>query len=457
MERILFMKKTIVVLILLISALFTVRGVKIMAAINPPESTSTSTETAWYETRYSTPQAEDDWTLDPEIPDNYVPVPGEDEMYMVIDDTGNIINYRQRTQSIDGTWEWEDIADPDLAIEIEPVEGVDDVYKMTDEEDVVTYQKYVRNPDNSYAFVETDENGVPTDDGSSADEISDYYYRYADNIYALYNENGVLIGYRERVSNGDGTYFWSVVDAPASANIASLESILQDDQEQENADAAESSNKVTNQNGSYTVTKKSTESVTENGYTVVYQTTVYYTYDKDGTLTSTKKDGPTEISRTQIGTGTVTPNTNLIASTLDGELARVSESVTFNTDKANEMLTLLNEARTDQGLSALSMSTDSEAYKLACIKAADMAIYGYSATESPMYGTLDDMITRYGCTSSNPSENIWKAMSKSASEIHSRFQSNESSRTVRMSDYTQVGIAIVDVDGNTYVAEVFLK
>lgn len=86
-----------------------------------------------------------------------------------------------------------------------------------------------------------------------------------------------------------------------------------------------------------------------------------------------------------------------------------------------------------------------------------MATYGYCATESPMYGTLDDLIGRYGCSSANPSENIWKAGDKTASEIHSRLQSNDNSRMIRMSDYTEVGIAVIDVDGNTYYAEIFLR
>ncbi len=58
------------------------------------------------------------------------------------------------------------------------------------------------------------------------------------------------------------------------------------------------------------------------------------------------------------------------------------------------------------------MDTSSEAYKLACIRAADMAIYDYSSSTSPMYGTLNDMCNLWKISSSHPSENIWKAPSK---------------------------------------------
>lgn len=123
----------------------------------------------------------------------------------------------------------------------------------------------------------------------------------------------------------------------------------------------------------------------------------------------------------------------------------MSGSVTYDTDKANEVLAKLNAERTNQGLAGLSMDSNSEAYKLACIRAADMAIYNYSASESPLYGTLDDMVSRWGCTTANASENIWKAGNKTADDIHSRLQAYEGSRNVRMSAaYTQVGIAIVE-------------
>ena len=61
-------------------------------------------------------------------------------------------------------------------------------------------------------------------------------------------------------------------------------------------------------------------------------------------------------------------------------------------------------------------------------------------------------------SSSHPSENIWKAPSKTADEIHSRFQSNDGSRKIRMSNgYSNVGIAVIEKNGNTYIAEIYLS
>lgn len=455
------MKKTICLFMMLCCTFLITWNVKVRAAINKPDKIFPENEAPWYETRYSTPVTSDDWILNPEIPVNYVPVPGEDELYMVISDSGDILNYRRRTKQIDGSWAWEDILNPELPIDITPVDGIDDLYKVIDENDIISYQKYIRNIDNSYAFVESDDKGRALDNGTSAEEITDNYLHYNDNIYALYNENNVLIGYRERVQDENGGYFWYEIGSPSSQDmgITSLSEVLQEN----TSDLADPvlnnppAQQISDEDGSYSVTKTSTNTITENGYSVIYKTTVYYTYDANGNLLSTKKDGPTEVSRSMTGNAAAAPNKSLIASTLDGEVSRVSANVTFNTQKAQEVLSELNMERMRQGKEILSMNSSSESYKLACIKAADMATYGYCATESPMYGTLDDLIGRYGCSSENPSENIWKAGDKTASEIHSRLQSNDNSRMIRMSDYTEVGIAVIDVDGNTYYAEVFLR
>lgn len=44
-----------------------------------------------------------------------------------------------------------------------------------------------------------------------------------------------------------------------------------------------------NTDGSYVVVNKTTDTVSENGYNVTYETTVYNTYSKEGTLLYTKR------------------------------------------------------------------------------------------------------------------------------------------------------------------------
>ena len=85
-----------------------------------------------------------EWILDPEIPENYLPVPGRKELYMVIDDDGHILGYRQRTKQEDGSWLWSDV-NPDIPENYEAVPGLKNIYKVTDNKGNVSYFKYIRN------------------------------------------------------------------------------------------------------------------------------------------------------------------------------------------------------------------------------------------------------------------------------------------------------------------------
>lgn len=453
------MRKILLVLCSLLTVFAVSWGVKAKTPINRPSNLQEEEETPWYESRY-TSKVSDEWTLDPEIPLNYIPVPGEDELYMVVDDNGNITGYRHRIKQSDGSWLWEDV-NPDIPDNYVKVDGLENVYKCTNADGTVSYFKYVRNSDDTFAFVPVDENGKPLDDGKDASKIEDNYVHVDGNIYAVYDDNHVRMGYRERVKQSDGSYIWKECAAPStSAGSDGLANILNKQTASSGgitSQGSSNSQKTQNADGSYTVTETSTDTQIEDGYSVIYQTTVYKTYDSKGNLVSTKKEGPYEVSRTKSG-NSATPDKSRIASTLDGELSRVSASVTFDTQKAKEVLTKLNAQRKSNGLAALSMDTNSESYKLACIRAADMAIYEHSSSSSPMYGTLDSMVSRWGLSSTHASENIWKASSKCASEIHTRFQANSGSNKIRMSNgYSQVGIAIVEKNGQTYIAEVYLK
>lgn len=429
------------------------------------------------QTRYTAPTAEEEWTLDPEIPVNYLPVAGEDEVYMVLDDSGNIVGYRHRTQQEDGSWLWTDIEDPN-AEHYEKVDGLDHIYKVTDKDGTSSYQQYVRNEDGSYAYVPVNENGVPLDDGADATTIdTTHYVHKSGNVYGLYNDNGVLTGYRERVKDGEN-YVWKVTDPPKSSTSdlqewseAKKDNANQGDLSADSGDGTQNSgnngvivggsgaesSQIDNGDGTYTKTETNVSTKTEDGYCITYKTTVTSVYDTNGTLISTQKDGPYEVSREKLNVSE-DPSAASAADTIDAEVARVSGKVSYDTTKAAELLAKLNADRASAGLGQLQMNTNSLTYKLAVLKAADMAIYDYSSDDSPLYGTLSELAQKYGGNGDDVSENIWKVSVKSADEIDAKFQSNEGSRGLRMSTgYTQVGIAIVEKNNQDYIAEVYLE
>lgn len=458
------MKKLIALFMGLLAAFFVAWGIKISHPINRPSNGSSgAAETPWYAKKYQgSSEALTEWTLDHDIPLNYVPVPGEDNLYMVIDNNGNITKYRQRIIQNDGSYLWQDI-NPDIPDNYEPVDGIENVYKLTSEDGSSSYVLYVRNTDDTFCFVPCSSSGIPLDDGKSAENPDDEFVHLAGNVYAKYNENGVLEGYRKISEDENGNPVWKVTDAP-NVNVTgnpgySVPGSSFGEKEPETGfsqETAPSESKSYAADGTYTEREVNTDTVTENGFIRTYETTVISTYDKNGNLLSTKKEGPTLIDEKKIETAA--PDKTRIADTLSAEYARVSASVSYDTEKASEVLVKLNAQRTENGLQPLTMDASSESYMLACIYAADMATYDYSSTSSPLYGSLDEIVTRFNITTVVPQANLWKTGDKSAADIHQRFQANEYSRSNRMSNgYTEVGIAIASANGQIYIAEVFLR
>lgn len=156
------------------------------------------------------------WKLSEGVPNNYIPVPGEKNLYMVVDNDGYITGYKRHVKNEEtGEWTWEDV-NPDIPENYEAVPNLKDVYKVTYDDGSVKYFKYVRNKDDTYAFVEVDAKGnmigYNTPEGS---EIPANYERVNKNQYAVKDNNGVTIAFRERVvdpSSNTG-FKWEDIDA----------------------------------------------------------------------------------------------------------------------------------------------------------------------------------------------------------------------------------------------------
>lgn len=459
---------------------------------------------AWWNT--GKVEVDEDCKLDPEIPLNYMPVPGEDELYMVVDNDGKIIGYRKRTKQIDGSWKWEDV-NPDIPDNYEPVEGLENVYKVTNEDGKVKYYKYIRNDDDTFAFVEVDSKGNVLNKNRDATTIDGKHVHITGNIYSLLDDHGVIIGYDKRVENDDGTYSWvdttlpkvSDIDSLAgdfslpntdTMNAGSLDTSDMNKMAQQMADAnsaaangssdtydvnvtvnpgsfttpgmtditPDTPTVINNQDGTHTEIEIVKETKNIDGWTSTYETYVKKTYDDAGNLISTISEGPYEVDTQQNITKETDPvqgNTNQKQDTLSGEISRVAGSYSYKTDLGKEVFALLNAQRTKNGLSALTMSDT--AMQIAKLRAADMAGYDTSSETLPTYGSLGAMLSDYKVTSTAPGENLWKSISRSADDIHTRFQAIDSSRKTRMnSNVTQYGIAIAERNGYFYICEVVL-
>lgn len=469
------MRKIVIIFMALLLVFVGTWIVKAQSPVARPDSYANginADDGAWWNALGSTANIDEQWILDPEIPDNYLPVPGEDELYMVVDENGNILQYRQRIKQEDGSWVWNDVT-TEIPDNYEPVTGLHNVYRVTDENGNTSYYQYIRNDDNTYAFVPVDENGNALNDNPPSDSsIPANYVHLSGNVYAVLNEHGVVIGYKERTLNADGTYSWHNTTKP-NVDQGNHHTSYQPDSNGKlpegnagnsggNGGNFPNNGTVTNQNsdGTYTETETIITTETSGGWVITYQTIVTRVYDAKGKLISTKKEGPTAISKTQTSSAdTNAPDSSKIAPTLKAEVARMSTGIQFNTDLANQVLANLNAERAAQGLPTLKMAENDDAYLLAQARAAAMAAYNYSDYDSPLYGTLSNMLKKFGISSAAPSENTWKTTtSKSAQDIHNRFMVLDGAREARMNaQYTGVGIAVAQKNGYYYICEVFVN
>ena len=517
------MKKALIILMILTSVFSASWVLKDKTPRYRPDELAANQEVAWWNLAPNqVPTVADDWKIDPEIPDNYIPVPGEDELYMVIDENGNIKEYRHRTKQSDGSWVWETV-NPDIPAGYIPVEGLENVYKVIDENGNVTYVKYIRNDDDTFTFVPCDSKGNIIDVKAKEDEngIPANYVRIKDNIFAVYDENGVLIGYKERIQNADGTYSWVDCNAPAESteqvgnggqgsgsngnngggngnfggnggsgnngggysgnsgipqdpgtsgnNNGGTTIIIQQNPtgqtSQPSGGNGGSQSPVTvqpdpntsstprKQGENYTTEDRYITTDTSGGWKITYETIVYKTYSSDGVLLSTKKIGPTEISKERLGEADLkAPDKTRIQSTLDAELTRVSSGIAFEDQIANDIISKINTERVAQGLPTLK--TGGNASKVAKLLAADMATYDHSDYSSPMYGTITELIQRYNLTVSNPGHISLKTTQKSAQDLHSRLLA-ENYNVITNAGNVEVGVAVANRNGYYYVCEVF--
>lgn len=504
------MKRMVLLFLLLLGAFLSCWMYKINTPVNRPDEYADGYDPdagAWWNT--GSVKVDDDWKLDPEIPLNYIPVPGENELYMVIDNDGKIIGYRQREQQIDGSWLWKDV-NPDIPDNYEPVEGLENVYKVTSEDGTVSYYKYIRNDDDTFAFVEVDENGNPIGKDRDATTIDGRHVHITGNIYSYLDEHGVVIGYDRRVSKGDGTYEWAEATLPQLPDLSAAASQMQlpamqglpsssrdtsaldamaDKMAAANAAAGSGGTDVydidinitnpsaqqpsqgntadltpsqptvvDNGDGTHTETVTVREVKNVDGWKTTYETYVKKVYDDEGNLISTYSDGPYEVETHQDIVKETDPpqgDKSKKEATLQAEYARVCGSFTYNTELEKEVFGALNAQRVENGLNSLEMTET--ANMVAKLRAADMAAYDVSSGDLPTYGSLGSMIGEYSVQSVAPGENLWKSIPRTCDEIHTRLQAVESTRKTRMGEYvTQYGIGIAEKDGNYYICEVVL-
>lgn len=137
--------------------------------------------------------------------------------------------------------------------------------------------------------------------------------------------------------------------------------------------------------------------------------------------------------------------------TTDRAADRNTDTTTGNTDTTTgnnngtasqleqEVLQLVNQARSSAGLNALEM--DSALSNVAMAKAKDMHNNNYFDHNSPTYGSPFDMMRQFGISYRYAGENIAKGQS-SAQQVMNDWMNSEGHRAnILNGNYTKIGIA----------------
>ena len=121
---------------------------------------------------------------------------------------------------------------------------------------------------------------------------------------------------------------------------------------------------------------------------------------------------------------------------------------------ANEMLRLVNEERTANGLAQLSWNA--ELAKVAQAKAQDMVNNNYFSHTSPTYGSPFEMMKSFGISYRYAAENI--AKNASVEKAHVALMNSDGHRkNILNSNYTSIGIGIVKTSSNSYtIVQMFI-
>lgn len=142
------------------------------------------------------------------------------------------------------------------------------------------------------------------------------------------------------------------------------------------------------------------------------------------------------------------------------EAARAAEEQTAAriaaiSQKEQEMINYINQARADAGLSSLSYC--SQLTNAARAKSRDMIDNNYFAHNSPRYGGLGDLLGTFGISYRSAGENLAMNSNGSVKAAHNSLMNSSGHRgNILGSSFTRVGVGIqVRSDGSHFYTQLF--
>ena len=211
-------------------------------------------------------------------------------------------------------------------------------------------------------------------------------------------------------------------------------------------------------------TESTTQSVIKPTYTTEATTesttqSVKPTYTTEATTESTTqsvKPTYTTEATTESTTQSVKPTYTTESTTqkvTETSTETTTASTNVNSSTAKELLNLVNKARAENGLSALTLNSNLSA--VAQKKAEDMKNNNYFSHTSPTYGSPFDMIKNAGINYKMAGENIAKGQKTAETVFNAWMNSSGHRANILNSRFTQMGIGVTD-GSNKYWSQMFI-
>jgi uncharacterized protein YkwD len=132
------------------------------------------------------------------------------------------------------------------------------------------------------------------------------------------------------------------------------------------------------------------------------------------------------------------------------------DSASSSSQKEQQMINYINEARRNAGLPALQVS--SQLINAARAKSKDMADNNYFGHNSPVYGNFTGLLSRFGVSYRSAGENIAMNSSGSVYDAHIMLMNSSGHKAnILGSSYSSVGVGIhIRNDGSHYYTQLFV-
>ena len=173
----------------------------------------------------------------------------------------------------------------------------------------------------------------------------------------------------------------------------------------------------------------------------------------EATTEVTTQAKPTTEATTEVTTQAKPTTETTTQVTTTTEATTEATTTDINNSIAKSLLALVNQARAENGLSALSLNDSLSA--VAQKKAEDMKNNNYFSHTSPTYGSPFDMIKNAGISYKSAGENIAMGQKTAEAVFNAWMNSSGHRANILSSKFTQMGIGVTD--GSTrYWSQMFI-